>query len=91
MGANTRSDLMTSNSVLQTEGFCFAQYPLATLPFDTTNRSAQNSPRSAVSGGGGIGGGSGGGDEGMSTATPSRRGGGGAMGDEAGHPPWFTE
>ena len=54
-------------------------------------RSARISPRSAVSGGGGVGGGSGGGGGGMSAAAASRGGGGGAMGDEAGHPPWFTE
>ena len=34
----------------------------------------------------------GGGDgHGMSAAAASRGGGGGAMGDEAGHPSWFTE
>ena len=55
-------------------------------------RSARISPRSAVSGGSGVGGGSGGGGGGgMSAAAASRGGGGGAMGDTAGHPPWFTE
>ena len=33
----------------------------------------------------------GGGGCGMSAAAASRAGGGGAMGDEAGHPSWFTE
>ena len=57
-------------------------------PFDTTKVSV---------GGGGCGmsaaavsRGSGGGC-GMSAAAASRGGGGGAMGDEAGHPSWFTE
>jgi len=57
-----------------------------------------NSPRSAVSGGGGGCGMSavaasrgGGGGCGMSGVAASRGGGGGAMGDEAGHPSWFTE
>ena len=44
----------------------------------------RDSPRLAVSGDSGDSGS-------MSAAAASRGGGGGAMGDEAGHPSWFTE
>ena len=59
-----------------------AQAAAATAAASATVR-WRDSPRTAVSGGGG--------GCGMSAAAASRGGGGGAMGDEAGHPSWFTD